>query len=274
MKIKHFRLISDIHLEFADHLVEPSITDNETLLVLAGDIHVGIKAVDFIVELSSRFPMILYILGNHEFYYNNFATLEYAIDNEIQRRLSKINSQCQVIVAGNEPKQFFIDKVRVFAGTLWTDMNDNDPMTKHVVQYGLNDYRVIKNDNKALTVEDTMAVFHNTVSQFVKWIKEPFNGKTLIFTHHAPTLEAVDVRYKDSVELNGGFASNLEKFIWEYQPAFWGFGHLHNSVKMKIGKTKVQANAKGYPKRFTFADLDSPSIFENTKFKDKMITNL
>ena len=46
--------------------------------------------------------------------------------------------------------------------------------------------------------------------------------------------------------MNPAFVSNLERIIARYQPALWIHGHMHNSVDVTLGQTRVLANPAGY----------------------------
>lgn len=68
-----FKLVSDLHLEFykeGDEVYRPPVEkdDANTVLLLAGDIHVGTKALPWIEEMTKRYRHVVYVLGNHEFY--------------------------------------------------------------------------------------------------------------------------------------------------------------------------------------------------------------
>jgi len=60
MKIQ---VMSDLHLEFGAFEIPRTDAD---VIVLAGDIHVGIKAIDWI---KNQTKPVIYVLGNHEYYY-------------------------------------------------------------------------------------------------------------------------------------------------------------------------------------------------------------
>ena len=66
-----------------------------------------------------------------------------------------------------------------------------------------------------------------------------------MITHHAPTPRSIAPRFHGSA-LNPAFASNLERLIARYQPALWIHGHMHNSVDVTVGETRVLANSAGY----------------------------
>ena len=67
----------------------------------------------------------------------------------------------------------------------------------------------------------------------------------VVITHHAPTPRSIAPRFRRSA-LNPGFASNLERVIGRYQPALWIHGHMHDSVDVTLGATRVLANPGGY----------------------------
>jgi 3',5'-cyclic AMP phosphodiesterase CpdA len=58
------RVLSDLHLEFQDWIPPKSDAD---IIVLAGDIHVGVHGVGW---ARRTFPLrpVVYVPGNHEFY--------------------------------------------------------------------------------------------------------------------------------------------------------------------------------------------------------------
>ena len=67
----------------------------------------------------------------------------------------------------------------------------------------------------------------------------------MVITHHSPTPRSIAPRFRGSV-LNPAFASDLEPLITRYQPALWIHGHMHNSVDVALGATRVLANPGGY----------------------------
>ena len=70
------RLISDIHCEFDSRnphgeFFPPELRDDpDTVLVAAGDIHVGENAAFWLNRTASRFRAVIYVTGNHEYYHS------------------------------------------------------------------------------------------------------------------------------------------------------------------------------------------------------------
>jgi Icc-related predicted phosphoesterase len=65
-----------------------------------------------------------------------------------------------------------------------------------------------------------------------------------------PQRRSIDAVYRGNL-LNPCFASNLEPFIEQHQPALWVHGHLHSCSDYTIGRTRVIANPRGYPSENT-----------------------
>lgn len=75
---------------------------------------------------------------------------------------------------------------------------------------------------------------------------KPFDGETVVVTHHAPLSKAVVPRFAIN-RLTPAFASGLESLVDTGQPALWIHGHTHNSFDYGIYNTRVVCNPRGYP---------------------------
>jgi Icc-related predicted phosphoesterase len=64
-----------------------------------------------------------------------------------------------------------------------------------------------------------------------------YTTKTVVITHHVPTLLNYPEKYKGDV-LNEAFAAELFDLIEDSKPDYWIYGHTHsNSADFEIGKT-------------------------------------
>ena len=137
-------LASDVHLEFG-HL-ELNNVDNADVLVLSGDICVASKFGPnydrFFQDASKLFKNVVYIMGNHEHYDGDFAKSESILRAALER-YSNVHFLEKEIVK--------IDDVTFIGGTLWTDMNKEDPLTMYHVQRRMNDFRIVRNSNRMVT---------------------------------------------------------------------------------------------------------------------------
>ncbi len=76
-------------------------------------------------------------------------------------------------------------------------------------------------------------------------LSRPFDGTTIVVTHHAPSGKSGDPRHDDS--LSPAFASALETVVREHQPPLWIHGHTHHNIDYTIGSTRILSNQRGYP---------------------------
>ena len=132
------QLASDLHLDFFEQLTQQvRVADpakGADLLVLAGDIHRGTRAV----EMFADWPVpVLYVAGNHEFCGHGW-----------EQTRADIRSACagtNVTFMDNDVVEF--DGVRVLGCTLWTDFRlpgATQERRMGDVERGLIDYRLIR----------------------------------------------------------------------------------------------------------------------------------
>ena len=265
---------SDVHLEFGNIVLENTM--NADVLVLAGDIcvskdllayddaYIDIRSQrihDFFINCSKQFTHIVYVAGNHEAYHGDIAR---TIPN-LKKCLSYIKN-LHIL----DKESVTLDGVVFVGATLWTDMNDNDPETIDTVRYGMNDFKIISNSKKMVSYKvpitnvddgsvkmethyragkwdtvDAIEEFNTTLNYFKETISD--QKKYVVVTHHCPSFESVDEKYITDSVMNGGYCSNLEKFIEQHPSiAVWFHGHVHSVNEYAIGQTWVRSNPRGY----------------------------
>jgi predicted phosphodiesterase len=168
-------LCSDLHLEFGP--ISLQNTEKAEVLILSGDIIVAADLQElgdatglmvngrnkselyhkFFQECSERFPNVIYIMGNHEYYHGDFAT---GLDI-IRERLSYLEN-----VFVMERQTMVIEDVTFIAGTLWTDMNKEDPQTLYGIKGYMNDYRIIDDSSEPVHYRDADGNSHTRVGKF------------------------------------------------------------------------------------------------------------
>lgn len=256
-----FTLMSDLHLEFQGQ--NPIEFPEADVLVLAGDICVaddlkrftreepiinedhkrGISATryrEFLDRAAATYKHVIYVAGNHEFYHGKF-----------RETLEVLRQEC-ALNYGNvyflENDHIDIEGVRFVGGTMWTNCNNHDPITMQVLQYAMNDYRTIVNDERGFTKLRPVHTMERHAAT-VDYIRNHIAPKTVVVTHHAPSFQSVAKEYCGEGEINGGYASNLEEFILEHpEIAYWCHGHMHSPLDYAVGDyTRVVCNPRGYP---------------------------
>ena len=271
---------SDLHLEFGD--LDLHNDENADVLILGGDIFVAkdllshgdvipaTKSVqeraerynDFIVRCSERFKHVILIMGNHEHYHGDFAETAKIIKGAF----------------GDLHNVYFLDKdwriingVLFFGGTLWTDMNKEDPVTMAMMPGTMNDYRGVNNSARSVqyrvpslaednpdgwTYRERPARFQPADSvadhrEFLRALDIALNlhGNlpVVVCGHHAPSKASTHPRYKNEELVNGAYSSNLDEFILDRrQIKLWTHGHTHEDFDYMIGTTRIVCNPRGY----------------------------
>ncbi|WEK71385.1 MAG: metallophosphoesterase [Candidatus Chryseobacterium colombiense] len=232
MKIQ---IISDLHQEFG--YTDLSF-DNADIIVLAGDVNLGTKGIEWIKTKIPGKPVI-YVLGNHEYYKGSYPKTLHKIEEAAQ--------DSNIFVLENS----FVDieGIRFHGTTLWTDFSIFGNPVKYgmICQSVMNDYKKIRRDPSYSKMR-TVDIFK--IHQFSKlWLQESLEEargmKNIVVTHHAPSIHSVPEQYKND-PVTSAYASNLEDLIQEYQPLYWIHGHIHTPSDYKIGATKITCNPHGY----------------------------
>jgi predicted phosphodiesterase len=262
-------LASDLHLEFGTISLEN--TENADVLILSGDILVEKELLErdvyeirfddkssrihkFFEECSSRFPAVVYIAGNHEHYHGDFAlTL-----GNIRSRLSYLPN-----VHVLDKQVIKIADVTFIGGTLWTDMNKEDPNTLYRIKSYMNDYRIIQNSSNVVHFRNEDGKSHTRAAMFMpedsvkdhktmlKFIAEVVDGnvndKFVVVGHHSPSKLSTKPQYEKDVLVNGAYSSDLSEFILDRpQIKMWTHGHTHHEFDYMIGSTRIVCNPRGY----------------------------
>ena len=251
---------SDLHLEFADC----ELVGTGDVLVLAGDImlasdvekHPWVTLEDqvlntasylrssrykaFFARVHAQFAKVLYICGNHEFYYSDIGLAR----NVLRDNLSMFPN---VQLLDNEIVE--IGDIKFVASTLWSDLSN--PVEARTVSYGLNDYKVIRKNgtNKAITTTDIQDLYETSKA----FIQNTQNVHVVI-THHAPSFKSIGGNYTCS-ELSAAYASNLGDLVLDLNPELWVHGHCHDPAEYSIGETLVSSNPRGYSNQKTNVNL-------------------
>jgi predicted phosphodiesterase len=226
---------SDLHLEcgaFESSALEADI------VVLAGDIAPKLNGLRFAEQLAQRCE-VLYILGNHEFY---------GTHTNLANKLKSLASS-RVHILDND--DFVFRDVRFLGCTLWTDFEliEHKELAYVTALGGMNDYRRIRNADagyKRLRPGHTITKHLHSRTWLEGKLREPFDGKTVVITHHAPSIRSLHER--DFAEpISSAYASHLDALVQESRAALWLHGHTHRNVDYQIGETRILTNQRGYP---------------------------
>lgn len=272
------QLFSDVHQRFNKVSIHP-----ETQIILAlGDLGEGNKCADWLLSLNKT---VLYVPGNHEFY-----------NYDITERLKELDSKfknSKVILLNDKVAQ--AKNVQFIGSTLWSDQFSQNYQMMKTAASMLNDYKLIevshflKNEENLIEYANTLEQFNNSapklkgffpkkpkyfnplialilhkksVSFLHNQLRQPFNGNTVVLTHHAPLLNSLlfsgyapldeDNKFLEFFNLkfretkNASYASDLSFLIKEFKPNLWLHGHLHNGAHYAYDQTSILSNPIGY----------------------------
>jgi predicted phosphodiesterase len=281
-------LCSDLHLEF--DTIKLDNTEGAHVLILSGDILVekdldvrdrrqtemgfararSEKWHEFFDHVCNQFSYVIYIAGNHEHYHGDYATTILGLKR-------KLNHHSNLHILDKE--MLAIQDVIFIGGTLWTDMNKEDPITLLHMKGMMNDFRCVQNSNRVTTFKDEDGKFHERKSRFTPedavedhkemlayirmMIEGKWDQKFAVVGHHAPSKLSTHPRYKEEVVMNGGYSSALDEFIMDHpQIKVWTHGHTHEDFDYKIGSTRIVCNPRGYAGHEDRADRFELKYFE------------
>lgn len=229
----NLHILNDLHIEFEDF--EPPATDAD-VVVLAGDIGVGMEGLRW---AEDRFPdkPVIYVPGNHEFYHHDLALIE-GLKAQAPDHIHVLNDD-----------QIIIDGVRFLGSILWTDFalfgEGERFFAMQTARQRMTDFSIIQNHGRRFTPEDAIRLHTASRDWLTAMLAEPFDCKTVVVTHHAPSSQSVHPRYARDL-LTPAFASNLENLMDGDQPALWVHGHMHESYDYEVYGTRVVCNPRGY----------------------------
>jgi hypothetical protein len=230
------QLFSDLHLErYPDF--RPRFLPGADVIVLAGDIGSyqqgsRLQSQDFGLERFSPLQgelagkPVLFIPGNHE-----FDGLDY---DETHARL---RATCERLgITWLDREVVTIGQVRFIGTTLWSDfealaLRETD-LTRQLQQrtkaFRAANYYLAKNttlkDGEPVLAEGWRALALDCQAWLREKLATPFDGKTVVVTHFAPSLLSADPRYGVTPG-TAGFCNSLDGLF--KGAAVWMHGHLH-----------------------------------------------
>ncbi|MGK2742598.1 metallophosphoesterase [Tepidicaulis sp. LMO-SS28] len=238
-----FALYSDLHYELGGDFEPPkSLRGKVDAVILAGDIACGPATMLHARKISRALdaPAIL-VAGNHEYY-------EHVMEPLIEKFQDESDDEVRFL----EKDGISISGVRFLGTTLWTDyaLFPNVRDTMHQIRKNMNDYRFIKRLSSTVGRRKInpywMLPKHREARDWLdRELGEPFDGSTVVVTHHAPSLQSVPLVHRSNC-LSSAYASDLDGFIRSHSVDAWAHGHIHESRDYRIGSTRIVSNPYGY----------------------------
>ncbi|TBF40477.1 metallophosphoesterase [Rhizobium leguminosarum] len=249
-------VISDIHSSPLDLLHRRQLSvPRADICICAGDIAGDIeRAIDFLhAEIAPHMPVVA-VLGNHDYYGSS-------IDRALEHA-RKWTAGTNVHILENATYER--GDLRIVGATLWTDFEieahdfgalpvqaRRDLAVRECMRYLL-DFRLIhRSDTRAgdesglITPNEMISRHRESRAYIARELARPFDGTTVVLTHHAPSVRSLDPRFGGHIS-NAAFASNLSSTITKGRPSFWIHGHIHRFHDYVESETRVLCNPWGY----------------------------
>jgi predicted phosphodiesterase len=232
------RIYSDLHNEFAPF--EPASIDAD-VVILAGDVDIKSRGVKWANEVF-QCPVI-YVCGNHEYY-----------GGHLDHTLRKMKDAAMPHVHVLENETLILDQTRFLVTTGWTDYSStgNTVAAKRAAWECMNDFAVIRADEsfRRLSPDDLIAKSRAAHSWLTQELEKPFNGKTVVVTHHAPALDHVGDELPE--DLIAAYANDWPELLGRAD--LWIYGHTHVAADFTKCGCRVVSNPRGYPGQETGFD--------------------
>jgi Icc-related predicted phosphoesterase len=264
MKIQ---IASDLHLDLLQHkfpefrAVQPTDAD---VLVIAGDIHHHAQAIAAFRDWPAP---VIYVHGNHELYD--------ATPAKVVAELRKQSADTNVHYL--ERNEEVVNDVRFLGCCLWTDFNLMPDEREQAMQESdrcLMDYsKIAMEDGSGFSAADSVDLHIESLAWLTQKLDEPFDGKTVVVTHHAPHPDSIHPRFAGSL-LNAAFITDLTPLIRKSQADLWIHGHVHDSFDYRLGKTRIIANPRGYARNRRAAQTSDELLWENPFFNPQLVAEL
>jgi predicted phosphodiesterase len=251
-------IISDLHNEFrkGGEYLPDDVAKNADVIILAGDIGKGANGISW---ASGAFPgkTIIYVPGNHEYYGRDIMETKSLMHIMAHETGVILLDDDEYIVGG-------LGGVRFLGCTLWTDfLFYGEGFRKSAMLEGqkyLNDFQVIHYGRLGHFSPSHSVEFHE---QSLAWLKakldQPFDGKTVVISHHLPSARSVSERFEGST-ISPCFASNLDDLFGKME--LWIHGHTHDSKDYVSNGTRVICNPYGYHKQEVNSEFNRQLIVE------------
>lgn len=267
-------LHSDLHIESNGKTLD---TEQADAFVLAGDIGEG---WDGVAWAESWNKPVIYVPGNHEYYHQEYFACLAAFQRHAHPNVHILHNSAVVV-----------DGVRWIGSTLWTNWAKGHPRLSQHAWGVTNDAREIQASAWWDHAPESIHALHaklppnigqasqngwnpllaiqqhrEAVRELQRLWRVPFDGPTVVVTHHAPLYETLleagiapdllnpsfwdhGLYNKTMVHRAALYASDLSDLVkdaGEHGVRLWVHGHVHAPVDYLFGKVRVMSNPKGH----------------------------
>jgi len=263
-----FDLTSDLHLDFGGvSELYNSSNEGSKVLVLAGDTlearllkeksTLKDQVVEYFKFLNERYERVIWIIGNHCHYQNSFIHTKKNLTDRFRE-----NNLTNFVVLEKETIE--VDDTIFFGATMWTTMNNENPVVVQYCEGRMNDYSQIHvaklayGEKVYLSPRDTARQCILTKEKIKEFALLKTDKKKVLVTHMAPCLLSVPENFRHD-PLHYAYFEELFDILIDSDIKLAVHGHLHSQVDYEIEDLRIVSNPRGYYG-------DDPTAFDH-KFK-------
>ncbi|CAA7616371.1 serine/threonine protein phosphatase [Magnetospirillum sp. UT-4] len=242
-------ILSDLHVEKGPYAPPPFEAD---LVVLAGDIGWGGEGVAWIADHLHGRPAV-YVAGNREYWHHKGGADPHGELRAAAARVPGLaflhDDEVVFELAGR--------RLRVLGCTLWTDWAlTGDPegaMAKAAAS--MPDYKNGRGPGGVALVPAQTRAWSGASAAFLeRALTTPFDGTTLVVTHHLPTARSLKALRPEHVPTTAS-VTGLDALIEAHGPEIWVHGHSHWDCDYRLGRTRMVSNQRGAPENEGYRPL-------------------
>jgi Icc-related predicted phosphoesterase len=223
----NIQILSDLHLEFhpdrGKWFFSSLDATNVDVIVVAGDVSTSRLLRPAIQSLCTRYAEVVYVVGNHEYYHSSPQSVHDDL-RSLRDALPNFHWLQNEVVE--------IAEVRFAGTTLWFRDQPTNPSYEH----GLNDFELIRGFKPWVYEENEQAL---------AFLETEASRADVVVTHHLPSKRSIAPCFEGD-PLNRFFLCDVDALIQRAQPTLWIHGHTHESIDVRVGKTRILCNPHGY----------------------------
>jgi len=219
---------------------------NIDLVVLAGDIHNGLRGAIYAEQLADYFEApVVYLAGNHEYYHQHMDLLEPALQSSAKHSGGRV----QFLENGVASFNLRGECVHVLGCTLWTDyrLHGDAQTAMEFAALRMNDHRLIRRVTSVFMPEHALARHETSRAWLRKTVVrlrlEDPAAKIIIATHHAPHEAFLGRR---TGRIAPAYASNMLGDFFASPPDLWIHGHTHYRHESMFEGIRIASAPRGY----------------------------
>ncbi len=256
--------ISDIHLETHSHSLS-ILKEDVDVVCLCGDIGNKFQAIPFIESILNKGIIVLYVLGNHEYYNINskVRTID-EIKNGWKKRAERYDNFYFL-----DNNSVIIEGVKFIGSTFWSKIDYTSKSLSDKFELEQSDLKNIFQSKKvnaggrilskkSLTIEHYNQLHDQSLAFVKKEAETPFEGVKVLMTHYPLTSKSIpqkNVVEKDSMLndnelkfLSQFYQNNYDEMLYFSDIKYALHGHIHESIFYEKNGTTNICNPLGYKK--------------------------